>query len=59
MSGKAGTRVEDFLVGAQLAAAEAVTAAGGVQDFDIIDPIRIDEKVGFEVTDWTALEAVL
>ncbi|BGO95518.1 hypothetical protein NBRC10512_007776 [Rhodotorula toruloides] len=58
MAGKAGTRVEDFLVGAQLAAAEAVTAAGGVQDFDIIDPIRIDERTGFEVTDWTALEAV-
>lgn len=59
MAGKAGTRVEDFLVGAQLAAAEAVTAAGGTRDFDIVDPIRIDERTGFQVTDWTALEAVL
>ncbi|GAA5998588.1 uncharacterized protein JCM10292_002805 [Rhodotorula paludigena] len=58
MAGKAGTRVEDFLVGAQLAAAEAVTAAGGTRDFDIVDPIRIDERTGFQVTDWTALEAV-
>ncbi|GAA5969431.1 hypothetical protein JCM8115_003249 [Rhodotorula mucilaginosa] len=59
MAGKSGHRVEDFLVGAQLAAAEAVTAAGGVQDFDIIDPIRIDQRTGaFHVTDWNALEAV-
>ncbi|GAA5990189.1 hypothetical protein JCM10908_005866 [Rhodotorula pacifica] len=59
MAGKSGSRVEDFLVGAQLAAAEAVTAAGGVQDFDIIDPIRIEPRTGaFEVTDWQALEAV-
>lgn len=60
MATKSGHRVEDFLVGAQLAAAEAVTAAGGVQDFDIIDPITIDAKTGaFHVTDWNALEAVL
>lgn len=59
MAGKSGTRVEDYLVGAQLAAAEAVTAAGGARDFDIIDPCRVDERTGFEVTDWNALEAVL
>lgn len=60
MAGKPGTRTEDFLVGAQLAAAEAVTAAGGVQDFDIIDPIYVDRRTGvFQVTDWNALEAVL
>lgn len=60
MSGKPGTRVEDYLVGAQLAAAEAVTAAGGLRDFDIIDPVRVDPRTGaFEVTDWNALEAVL
>ncbi|BGP49732.1 hypothetical protein JCM10450v2_005637 [Rhodotorula kratochvilovae] len=58
MAGKSGTRVEDYLVGAQLAAAEAVTAAGGARDFDIIDPCRVDERTGFEVTDWNALEAV-
>ncbi|GAA6023890.1 hypothetical protein JCM8202_001276 [Rhodotorula sphaerocarpa] len=59
MSGKPGTRVEDYLVGAQLAAAEAVTAAGGLRDFDIIDPVRVDPRTGaFEVTDWNALEAV-
>ncbi|GAA6054736.1 hypothetical protein JCM3770_000056 [Rhodotorula araucariae] len=58
MAGKSGSRVEDYLVGAQLAAAEAVTAAGGARDFDIIDPCRVDERTGFEVTDWNALEAV-
>ncbi|KPV74181.1 uncharacterized protein RHOBADRAFT_54034 [Rhodotorula graminis WP1] len=58
MAGKSGTRVEDYLVGAQLAAAEAVTAAGGARDFDIIDPCRVDDRTGFEVTDWNALEAV-
>lgn len=59
MAGKSGTRVEDYLVGAQLAAAEAVTAAGGARNFDIIDPCRVDQRSGFEVTDWNALEAVL
>ncbi|GAA5874690.1 hypothetical protein JCM3774_004782 [Rhodotorula dairenensis] len=59
MAGKQGNRVEDFLVGAQLAAAEAVTAAGGVQDFDIIDPVHLDPTTGsLIVDDWHALEAV-
>ncbi|GAA6003608.1 hypothetical protein JCM10207_003507 [Rhodosporidiobolus poonsookiae] len=60
-AGTTGARVEDFLVGQQLFEAEraARLAGPGAQaEFETVHPLRIDERVGFEVVDWVALEAV-
>ncbi|BGP17837.1 hypothetical protein JCM10213_008363 [Rhodosporidiobolus nylandii] len=49
-------KVEDYLVGQQLVEAERKPLAE--RDFDVVHPMRIDERVGLEVVDWVGLEAI-
>ncbi|GAA6035638.1 hypothetical protein JCM8097_004941 [Rhodosporidiobolus ruineniae] len=57
--GTAGTKVEDFLVGPQLFEAEQKARNGEESEIEeTVHPLRVDERVGFEVTDWVGLEAV-
>ncbi|GAA5894212.1 hypothetical protein JCM6882_007603 [Rhodosporidiobolus microsporus] len=60
-TGTTGSRVEDFLVGAHLYEAEhkARSAPPGTEpEFEVVNPLRVDERTGFEVVDWVGLEAV-
>ncbi|GAA5950920.1 hypothetical protein JCM21900_000373 [Sporobolomyces salmonicolor] len=55
----AGNKVEDYLVGPQLAEAERQRAAGSAGDeFEVVHPLEVDQATGFEVVDWVGLEAL-
>ncbi|GAA5833035.1 hypothetical protein JCM11251_006486 [Rhodosporidiobolus azoricus] len=59
--GTSGTQVEDYLVGPHLYEAEqkARTAPPGTEaEFEVVNPLRVDERTGFKVVDWVGLEAV-
>lgn len=47
--------MEDYLVGHYLSEAERT----GPEEFEVVYPLQVDPKVGFIVTDWVGLEAVL
>ena len=50
-----GTQVEDYLVGHYLSEAERT----GTNEHEVVYPLQVDPKVGFIVTDWVGLEAIL
>lgn len=50
-----GTQVEDYLVGHYLSEAERT----GSNEHEVVYPLQVDPKVGFIVTDWVGLEAIL
>lgn len=60
-SGTTGTAIEDYLVGSALFQAEAEQRQNPSAEakFETVNPLRVDERTGFEVTDWVGLEAVL
>ncbi|GAA5907385.1 uncharacterized protein JCM6883_001187 [Sporobolomyces salmoneus] len=55
--GTKGSQVEDYLVGYYLSQAET-GAVVPEEGFEIVCPLEMDPKVGFNVTDWVGLEAI-
>ncbi|GAA5882946.1 hypothetical protein JCM16303_006666 [Sporobolomyces ruberrimus] len=56
--GTKGNLVEDYLVGHYLSQAETSPTEPGREEFDVVYPLEMDNKVGFTVTDWVGLEAI-
>ena len=55
-------QVEDYLVGHYLSQAETTTlrnSKGDGDGFEIVFPLIMDSQLGFTVTEWMGLEAIL